>query len=146
MNRVGRKPQGAALVKPLAGSAHAKQRMILFMQTLGGACTVEAACAQLGIHQSRFFAQRAAWLQEALELLEPRSPGRPSTPEVVAPPSEVAALRERIEELEARAAAAEVQAELARTMPHVLRRSSLKKTKRLARRRPSRSNRQQSAK
>src|SRR3990172_1220493 len=146
MKRVGRKPQGAALVKPLTGSAHAKQRMTLFMQTLRGECTVEAACGELGIGPSRFFAQRAAWLQEALELLEPRSPGRPSKPEAVAALGEMAALRERIEELEARAAAVEVQAELARTMPHVLRRGRLKKTNVSARRRRARGNRPHSAK
>jgi hypothetical protein len=129
MNRVGRKPQGAALVEQLTGSEHAKQRLIQFLETMAGECTVVEACAKLDIHQTRFFAHRLAWLQKALELLEPRSPGRPGKPEPVVSLSEAEALRRRVQELEARAAAVEVQAELARTMPHVLQRSSrLKKT------------------
>lgn len=128
MNRVGRKPQGAGLVKPLTGSAHAKQRMALFIETLRGELTVEQACEELKICQSRFFAHRSEWLQQALGLLEPRTPGRPSKSQAIPSADEVEALRQRLRELEARAAAVEVQAELARTMPHVLRRGSLKKT------------------
>jgi len=74
-----------------------------------------------------------------LALLEPRSPGRPAKPEPPIAASEVQALRERVRELEARAAAVEVQAELARTLPHVLHRPRPgKKTKLPARRRPVR--------
>jgi hypothetical protein len=110
-----------------------------FLQTLAGECGAGDACVDLGIGESRFFAQRAAWLQEALALLEPRSPGRTAKPEPPIEPSEVQALRERVRELEARAAAVEVQAELARTLPHVLHRLRPgKKTKSPARRRPAR--------
>lgn len=122
MARLGRKPQGAGLVSLLAGSKHAKQRLSWFFQTLSGERSVGEACVALGIGQSRFFAQRTAWLQEALALLEPRSPGRPAKPEPPIAASEVHALRERVRELEARAAAVEVQAELVRTLPHVLHR------------------------
>lgn len=139
MARLGRKPQGAALVPLMAGSKHAKQRLSWFLQTLAGERSAGEACAELGIGESRFFAQRAAWLQEALALLEPRSPGRPAKPEPPIEPSEVQALRERVRELEARAAAVEVQAELARTLPHVLHRPRPgKKTKSSARPRPVR--------
>ena len=44
MTRLGRKPQGAGLVTPLAGSEHAKRRLILFLQTLSGRCSVGEAC------------------------------------------------------------------------------------------------------
>lgn len=121
MRRLGRKPQGAGLVRPLAGSEHAKRRLrLLFLQTLSGARSVGDACAALGIGESRFFAQRGEWLQASLGLLEPRSPGRPAK---LAPPptiEESQALGERVRELEARAAAVEVQSELARTLPHVI--------------------------
>jgi hypothetical protein len=124
------------LVSLLAGSKHAKERMIWFLQTLAGERSVGDACAELEIGESRFFAQRVAWLQEALALLEPRSPGRPAKPEPPIAPAEVQTLRERVRELEARAAAVEVQAELARTLPHVLHRPRPgKKTKSPARRR-----------
>lgn len=137
MARLGRKPQGAALVSLLAGSTHAKRRMMWFLQTLAGERSAGEACAELEIGESRFFAQRAGWLQEALGLLEPRSPGRPAKPEPPIEPSEVQALRERVRELEARAAVVEVQAELARTLPHLLHRLQPgKKTKQPTRRRP----------
>lgn len=136
MTRIGRKPQGAALVERMLGSEHAKARLKLFLQTLAGERTVDDACAQLGICSSRFFEQRNAWLHTSLELLEPRTAGRPRQEEPLPSPEEIAALRERVTELEARAAAVEVQAELARTLPHVIARASApKKTNQ----RPSRS-------
>ncbi len=122
MGRLGRRPQGAGLVELLSGSKHAKRRMMWFLKTLAGEQSVVEACAELGIGESRFFAQRAGWLQEALALLEPRSAGRPAKAEPLISASEVQSLRTRVRELEARAAAAEVQAELARTLPHVLHR------------------------
>jgi len=140
MTRLGRKPQGAGLVPPLTGSEHAKRRLTLFLQTLAGECSVGEACAELGIGESRFFAQRGAWLQESLELLEPRSPGRPTKPEPPESPEESQLLHERVRDLEARAAAVEVQAELVRTLPHVLHRFRPgKKTERPSRRRGVRS-------
>jgi transposase-like protein len=129
MSRAGRKPQGAALVAPLSGSEHAKRRLALFLQTAFGHCTVSEACAELGIGESRFFAQRAAWLQQSLALLEPRSPGRPPKPEPMPDPADVRRLRDQLRQLEARSAAVEVQAELASLLPHVMRRSAGKKTK-----------------
>jgi hypothetical protein len=45
---------------------------------------------------------------------------RPPKPEPTVLPEEVQALRQRVRQLEARAAAVEVQAELARTLPHVM--------------------------
>ena len=122
MPRIGRKPQGAGLVTPLAGSEHAKQRLALFLQTLSGQCSVPEACARLGIGQSRFFAQRSAWLQQSLAILEPRSPGRPPKPDSAPADDELRQLLERLQHLEARSAAVEVQAELASLLPHVMRR------------------------
>lgn len=122
MTRIGRKPQGAGLVTPLAGSEHAKQRLTLFLQTLSGQCSVPEACAELGIGQSRFFAQRSAWLQQSLAILEPRSPGRPPKPHSAPTDDDLRQLQERLQHLEARSAAVEVQAELASLLPHVVRR------------------------
>jgi hypothetical protein len=133
----GRKPQGAGLVTPLEGSEHAKQRLKLFLRTLSGECRVAEACAELGICESRFFDQRGEWLQQALALLEPRSPGRPPKPEPLLAPAEAELLRHRVQELEARAAAVEVQAELASVLPYVIQRSSTgKKTTRSTHRPP----------
>jgi len=124
MARLGRKPQGVGLVAPLVGSKHAKQRLTWFLQTLTGECSVGKACAALEICQSRFYDQRSEWLQASLGLLEPRLAGRPAKAEPTVSAEEVQALRERVRQLEARAAAVEVQAELARTLPHVVGRAS----------------------
>lgn len=113
MNRSGRKPQGVGLLTPLSGSELAKRRMALFLRTLSGETSVTRACAELQICESRFYGQRAEWLQESLSLLEPRPSGRPPKPVPTARPEEVQALRERLRETEARAAALAVQAELA---------------------------------
>jgi hypothetical protein len=137
MTRLGRKPQGAALVTPLTGSVHAKRRMMLFLQTLGGEYSVGQACAELGICESRFFAQRGDWLQGALGLLEPRSPGRTAKAEPLPAPADLEFLRERIRELESRAVVAEVKAELASALPHVIHPPApVKKTTRSTRRPP----------
>jgi hypothetical protein len=105
-----------------------------FLQTLSGQRTVPEACAALEVGPSRFFAQRAAWLQEALALLEPRSPGRPPSTRPTPSATELSLLTQRVQELEAQLAAAQVEAELSAALPHVVRRArSLKKTtKRLA--------------
>lgn len=113
MTRTGRKPQGVRLLSPLSGSEFAKRRMALFIQTLAGETSVVEACKELQIGESRFYGQRAEWLQAALDLLEPRSAGRPH--KVTPPPSaeEVERLREQLRETEARASAFAVKAELA---------------------------------
>ena len=119
MTRLGRKPQGPALVAALPGSEHTKRRLTLFLQTLSGQCSVGEACAELGIGESRFYAQRGEWLAESLALLEPGAPGRPARP---LPPPELAQvheLQERIRQLEARLAAAEVRSELASLLPRL---------------------------
>lgn len=129
MTRIGRKPQGAELVEALYGSDHAKARLKLFLQTISGEVSVGDACRQLGICESRFYDQRNAWLHDSLGHLEPRAPGRPRKEEPALSPEEAAALRRRVAELEARSAAVEVQAELARTLPHVIARAAtVKKT------------------
>lgn len=71
---------------PPPRSDHAKQRLMLFLQTMAGQCTVDEACQKLGICASRFYEQRAAWLHGALHLLEPRTPGRSRRQEPAASP------------------------------------------------------------
>jgi transposase-like protein len=81
--------------------------------------TVPQACHLLGIGESRFHALRNQWLQEALDLLEPRPLGRPA--QVVSPEAEeLARLQAQNRELEQQCRVAEVREELARTMPYVL--------------------------
>jgi hypothetical protein len=125
MGRKGRKPQGTRHVERLSGSELAKQRLTIILQTLRGELTVPEACARLGICEARFHALRSAWLQEALESLEPRRLGRP--PQAV----ELGELLSRLQTLETENAtlrqqltAAEVRRELAEALPHVVRDSA----------------------
>lgn len=127
MTRMGRKPQGSELVERLSGSDHAKARLKVFLETLSGELTVDEACRRLDICPSRFFEQRMAWLHESIDLLEPRAAGRPRQAEPTLSAEEAQALRQRVLELEARAAAVEVQAELVRTLPHVVARAATPK-------------------
>ncbi len=127
MTRLGRRPQGAELVDALVGSQHAKSRLKAFLETLSGEVGVNEVCQELGICQSRFFEQRTAWLHESLDLLEPRLPGRPRKEEPTISVEEARLLRQRVQELEVRAAAVEVQAELVRTLPHVVARTAAPK-------------------
>jgi Helix-turn-helix domain len=97
MERRGRKPLALRHLDKLQGSAHAKQRMAILLKTLEGACTIPEACRELGIGESRFHELREQWLQEALELLEPRPLGRPRRVEEEATTK---ALRARVESLQ----------------------------------------------
>jgi hypothetical protein len=139
MTRLGRKPQGTELVDAMVGSQHAKARLKAFLKTLSGEVSVDDACHELGICQSRFFEQRTEWLHESIGLLEPRVPGRPRKEQPSISTEEIQALRRRVQELEARAAAVEVQAELVRRLPHVVSRMRApKKTPSRALRQPNR--------
>lgn len=138
MTRLGRKPQGAELVDALAGSEHAKARLKLFLQTMADELSVGAACQQLGICESRFYEQRTAWLHDSIEFLEPRAAGRPRKDEAMIAPAELQAVQQRVQELEARAAAVEVQAELVRTLPQVVARAAVPKKTPSPRRTPRR--------
>jgi transposase-like protein len=112
-------------VERLSGSELAKQRLTIILQTLRGELTVPEACARLGICEARFHALRSAWLQDALELLEPRQLGRPPHPADVSElQSRLQALETQNEQLRHQLAASEVRRELAEALPHVVRDSA----------------------
>lgn len=108
MARTGRKPLAAGHVEHLEGSPYARQRLQLMLECMQGLKTVSEACRQLDICESRFHALRNQWLQEALELLEPRQTGRPPKP------VSQAALNERLRELETENAQLRQQLRVAR--------------------------------
>jgi hypothetical protein len=131
MARKGRKPLGAAHVEHLDGSPLAKQRLTLILQTMRGELTVSEACRALSVCQSRFHALRNQWLQEALELLEPRRAGRP--PKIPETPTaeQLSAVVTENQQLRQQVMAAEVRERLARVMPSVLKDAAVKKKRRV---------------
>ena len=111
MTRVGRKPQGWKLIDHLSADEDSKARLKAFLRTMSGQCTVAEVCAELGIEQSRFFALRNKWLEEAAGLLAAKPAGRPRKAEPDEP--QVEELKQELRDLEQRLVAAELRARLA---------------------------------
>lgn len=111
----GRRPVGPELAEHLDGSARARLRMRVILETLAGTTRVTQACEQLGICSQRFEALRAEAVQAGIAALEPKPAGRP--PRASDRPPEVARLEERVAQLEAELAAARVRVELAGLLP-----------------------------
>lgn len=133
----GRKPMGPRLVRHLDGSARAKRRMEVILETIAGRRTVREACDCLGIEEAMFFRLRTQALQASLERLEPRSAGRQprqSSPE----DQQIAELQQELAEKELELRGAEVRLEIAETMPQLLQGPAPKKT---TARKPARSKR-----
>lgn len=119
MGKRGRPPEGEKLVERLEGTAAAKQRLEVYLLTLGGKLTVSAACARLGIKEAAFYKDRSLFLQEALAALEPKRPGR--KPQVVTPEmTQVVVLEKRLKALERELEETKVREMLALAMPHLL--------------------------
>jgi hypothetical protein len=113
----GRKPTGPAAVERLPGSARARQRLQVVLESLAGTCRVQEACARLGLSEQRFDQLRSQVLQAGLDSLEPRPAGRRPRPTPAA--AEVAALQARVAELEIELRAARVREEIALALPAV---------------------------
>lgn len=89
----GRPSLGPKLVDKLAGSAHAKKRARVILETIAGERSVAEACTELGIGSTAFTKIRDAALAAAVGSLEPKRMGRK--------PKVVTEQDERIRELEA---------------------------------------------
>ena len=123
----GRKPMGPKLVHHLDGSTRAKERLEVILETVSGKLTISEACERLGIEEAMFFRLRMRALEAALGRLEPRPAGRPRR--VDSPESErIAELERALEDKELELKAADVRAEVAQVMPHVVREEAVKKT------------------
>lgn len=116
--RLGRKPLTTGHVDHLYGSARAKDRMRMFLETLRGEITVLAACEQLGLSEAQFHHARHVWMQESLEALEPRKLGRPPKQVDAAELARrCAALEAEVEKLRGQLRGAEVREEIASILP-----------------------------
>ena len=112
----GRRPVGPELAERLGGSAQARLRMRVILETLAGTTRVKEACAELGICAQRFEALRTEAIGAAVAALEPKPVGRPARAAHEGAP-ELARLEARVEELEAELLATRVRAELAGRLP-----------------------------
>jgi len=117
MAKRGRPVQGSKLVDNLEGSAGAKERLRIIMQTVSGELSVQDACSQLGIGATAFHKLRSRALSSALADLEPKKAGRPPKPGL---DPEHASLESRYFELRKELEASWLREELALLMPHVL--------------------------
>jgi transposase-like protein len=107
---------GPEFVEHLNGSAEAKRRLKIVLETLAGTCRVGEACERLGLSEQRFDQIRIEAMQAGVDRLEPRPAGRrPTVP--TATELELQKALARVAELEAALHAAGVRAEIALTLP-----------------------------
>jgi hypothetical protein len=107
----GRHPAGPEYTAKLHGTAEAKERLQVILETMLGRCRVGAACQRLGIGEVRFQVLRQEAMQAALEGLEARPVGRPRQ---VEPASAL-----RIRELEEEVKALRIELRAARTREEI---------------------------
>jgi len=118
MTRRGRKPTGPQLLDRLDGSAHAKTRLRVILESLAGRSTIPEACEELGIQETMFHKLRSEVLQTALNRLEPRPLGRP--PQRLTPEDRrAAALEDELRQLRVELKASRIREELAEKLPRL---------------------------
>ena len=112
----GRIPAGPEAVEHLEGSAKAKERLRVILETMMGKWRVHEACARLGICEQRFRQLRGELLQAALASLEDQPAGRPCRPQE---PAALADLRRQLQTLQQELQVAQVREEIVLALPHV---------------------------
>ncbi len=119
MARRGRPVKGVELLEDMEVSEVARQRLMVILQTLAGALTIEEACQVLGINRSRFHDLRHEFLDRAAGLLEPRPPGpKPNRPTEAQ--LEIERLQREIVQLKLDLKATQIREEIALVMPQLL--------------------------
>jgi hypothetical protein len=112
----GRYPSGPDVVWRLRGSPLACRRLHVVLKLLAGTCRMRDACAERGLRHSRLKQLRDQVLRAALDVLEPRAGGRPRQTHPV-PPERLAALEERIRDLEQELKLSRAREEIAAIRP-----------------------------
>ena len=82
-----------------------------------------AACAELGVSESRFHELRSEWLQQSLAPLEPKPLGRPK-PVMTPEQAQIEELKALVERLSKELARSQIKEELALSMPQLFLRSN----------------------
>jgi transposase-like protein len=108
------------LVDGIDGSPGAKRKLKLVLETLSGKKGVAEACDELGIGEAAFYKSRSRWLKGAVDLLEPRTLGRPAKEGEVVDAEELRRLREENEALRWALRVQTVREEIAVAMPGLL--------------------------
>src|SRR5262245_55688122 len=119
----GRRPLGPKSVERLLGSALAKKRMQVILETVAGHYGVREACARLQVSEPRFYQLREIGLQYGVSGLEPRPLGRPAHRPTPAE-QELDDLRDQVEELQVNLQAAQIREEIALALPVVVQEGS----------------------
>lgn len=115
----GRPSLGPRLVEALVGPEELKERARVILETVAGECSVAQACRRLGVQESQFHVLRRQALQALLEGLSPKPRGRPPT-EPQGLPERVAELEQENRRMRLDLRLAQVRAEVALVMPHLL--------------------------
>jgi transposase-like protein len=106
------------MLDPLPGTPEAKARLAAIIATISGEKSIPDVCRELGIGEARFHELRKEFLAGALGLLERQTAGRKVSSADV--PPELARLRDENGRLHLELEAAQIRAEIAAVMPHVL--------------------------
>lgn len=116
----GRPAKGPEMVEEVEGSKAAKQRARAVLEVIAGRKEVGAACADLGIKESRFEEIRFQAIRGLVESLEPKAAGRPplEKPEENPPAEE---LRKENLELKKALLVSQTREELALVFPKLVR-------------------------
>ena len=117
----GRKPSGPEYVERLEGSAKAKERAQVVLETLAGRLTVQEACRRLGIGEALFNRLRRRLLSGGVPALEDRPAGRRRVV-VSAEVEQIRKLEDELRQTRLELQAAQLREEIALTMPHLLQR------------------------
>jgi hypothetical protein len=110
----GRKPMGPEVVDRLVGSAPARLRVKVILQTMTGELRVQEACTRLQLSEQRFDELRLEAIQAAIAALETKPAGRPPR---ASESAVVAELQQQVAELNGQLQAALLRAELAASLP-----------------------------
>ena len=110
---------GPKLVEYLEGSAAAKERLEVMLQTIAGELSIAAACERLAIGEAMFHRLRREVLQAGLAELEPSVLGRP--PKRTSPEQQrIVELEDSVADLSGQLDAANIKLELAQALPSLV--------------------------
>jgi hypothetical protein len=129
----GRQAEWEAVIERLDGSALAKNRLSAALAVWTGQRSVAAACLHVGLTAKRFWTLRWQLLQAALASPEPRPTGRPAR-RTGTGDAQVAALQQKVQELQVDLRAAQLREEMALVLPQRVPRQG--RCKRARRQRP----------